>query len=63
MLYKVVRQLHDAILFLLQSIVDPLYVYTHPLPLGPRSHPSPFYPVRPSQSPEMSSLCYAAGSH
>ena len=41
---------------------NPLYVYIHPLPLEPPSHPLP-HPSRPSQSPELRSLCYIAISH
>ena len=39
-----------------------MYIYISPLPLEPPS-PPPSHPCRPSQSPELSSLCYSAASH
>ena len=38
-----------------------IYIYLYPLPLGPPSSLPP--PSRSSQSTELSSLCYTAGSH
>ena len=38
-------------------------VYIRPLPPEPRSHLSPFYPFRLSQSTGLSSLCHRANSH
>ena len=44
--------------FSLYNKVKQLYVYIHPLPLEPPSHPS-----RSPQSAELSSLCYTVASH
>ena len=43
--------------FLLYNIVNQLYIYIHPLPLKPPSHPS-----KSSQSTELSALCDTAAS-
>ena len=50
--------------FLLYNRVNQLYVHIYPLPLGPPSpHHPPSHPSRSSQSTELSSLCYTAGTH
>ena len=38
-------------------------VYIRPLPAEPRSHLSPLYPFRLSQSTGLSSLCHSINSH
>ena len=48
--------------FLLYKIVNQLYVYIYPLPLGPPSHHLIYHPSRSSQSTKLSSLCYTAAS-
>ena len=45
-----------------QGSLRQLYVYIYPLPHGSPTLP-PSHPSRPSQSTELSSLCYSAASH